>query len=80
MQIGLFYNVPFKTYPRDKHTEYFLPSTECKRDELELPMASQCKMFLSHSIVSKSIQTLLFSSNNLCLMTPGYHSCGPGLH
>lgn len=54
-------------------------STECKRDELELPKASQFKMFLSHSVVSKPTQTLLFNSNNLCLISPGYHSHGPGL-
>lgn len=61
MQIGLLNNVPFKTHPRDKHMEYYLPSTKSKRDELELPVASQCKMFLSHSVVSKPIQTLLFN-------------------
>lgn len=59
--------------------EYFLLSTEYKRDKLELPMATQFKMFLSHSVVSNPIQTRLFNRNNLCLMTSGYHSCEPGL-
>lgn len=45
--------------------EYFLPSRKCKRGKLELPMASQFKMFLSHSVVSNPIQTLLFNRNTL---------------